>query len=193
MISLCRGERPPVERESSRPDPVQCIPHRLFNLARYAVLISFSLLFTSCVSTRVEYFTDETYPSRETTTPVEWLTAEPTQPYVKIARISVDSTSESPDVLRQAIIDRAHHLGADAVIDETAVIVASRAQSPNYESGVLGPKGASFGLYGYGWSSPYSSNPYLLTQGATDQPRLDEYMSGIAIRYQQAPTTNRAQ
>jgi len=51
----------------------------------------------------------------------------------------------------------------------------------------LGPAGAAFGLYGYGWYTPYSSNPYLLTQGATDQPRIEHALSGIAIRFEETP------
>jgi hypothetical protein len=157
-------------------------------LAQYACLFFFNMWLVSCVSTRVEYFTDETYPSRDNTESVEWLLVEPSEPYIKIARITVDSTSASPEALRQAILDRARRLGADAVIDEKAVMIASRAPSPNYERGVLSPEGASFDLYGYGQSTPYASDPYLLTQGATDQPRLDGYVSGMAIRYQQTPT-----
>jgi hypothetical protein len=105
----------------------------------------------------------------------------------------VGSTSAGSDGLRQALLDRARRLGADAVIAETTVVVASAAPTPYYEPGVLGPKGASFGLYGYGWYSPYSSNPYILTQGATDQPRIDEYVSAVAIRYQPTPTTDPSQ
>lgn len=103
------------------------------------------------------------------------------------------STSAGPDRLRQALLDRARRLGADAVIAEMAIVVASAAPTPYYEPGVLGPKGASFGLYGYGWYSPYSSNPYILTQGAIDQPRMDEYVSAVAIRYQQTPITDSSQ
>ena len=61
----------------------------------------------------------------------------------------------------------------------------TRVGSPYFEPGLLGPSGAAFGLYGYGWYTPYSSNPYILTQGATDQPRIDHVLSGIAIRYHQ--------
>ena len=144
------------------------------------------VLLAACVSMRVEYFSDETFPALESTVPVEWLTGEPRKPYIRIARISVDSTSAPRERLREEIVDRARRLGADAVIDEKAVIVSARASSPNFESGVLGPGGASFGLYGYGWYTPYSSDPYLFTQGATDQPKLDEYVTVIAIRYRRS-------
>lgn len=157
------------------------------NFARYVHLLSASALLVSCVSIRVEYLADETYPSREHAASVEWLSAEPSEPYIKIARIVADSTSGSQETLRQAILDRARRLGADAVIDEKAATVSSRAPSPNYERGVLGPAGASFDLYGYGHSTPYAPAPYLLSQGATDQPRLDEYLSGMAIRFSGSP------
>ena len=35
---------------------------------------------------------------------------------------------------------------------------------------------------------PYSSNPYILTQGATDQPRIEQALSGIAIRFEESQT-----
>jgi len=59
--------------------------------------------------------------------------------------------------------------------------------SPYYEPGLLGPAGVAFGLYGYGWYTPYSSNPYILTQGATDQFRIERALSDIAIRFEEAP------
>ena len=156
--------------------------------APYACLF-YSIWLVSCVSTRVEYLANEIYPSLDGTTSVDWLLAEPSEPYVKVARIVADSTRGSQETLRRAILDRARRLGADAVIDEKGTTVASRAPSPNYERGVLGPAGASFDLYGYGHSTPYASDPYLLTQGATDQPRVEEYVSGMAIRYLRTPTT----
>ena len=152
--------------------------------ARCALTLVFCSFLAACVSTRIEYFTDDVFASRDAGEPVAWLTAEPSRPYIKIARISVDSTGAGTEALRRAIVDRARRLGADAVIDEKAVIVSSRVSSPNYEAGVMGPEGASFGLYGYGWYTPYS-DPYLFTQGATDQPKLDEYVTVIAIRYRQ--------
>lgn len=167
--------------QQKRERPADC------KLAPYACLLFSSIWLVSCVSTRVEYLADETYPALDRTASVDWLYAEPSEPYVKIARIVADSTSGSQETLRRAVLDRARRLGADAVIDEKATTVASRAPSPNYERGVLGPAGASFDLYGYGHSTPYASDPYLLTQGATDQPRLDEYVSGMAIRYRRAP------
>lgn len=80
-------------------------------------------------------------------------------------------------------------LGADAVVVGAVEAVATLLPSPYYEPGLFGPDGAAFGLYGYGWYIPYASNPYLLTQGAVDQPRFDKYLSGIAIRYQQESDT----
>ena len=175
----------PIQSEPGRPSDRTVIP--------YLCLFLSCLSFASCVSTRVEYLADETYPSRDRLASVEWLLGEPSEPYITIARIVADSTRGSQDALRRAILDRARSLGADAVIDEKATKVASRAASPNYERGILGPAGASFDLYGYGHSTPYSSDPYLFTQGATDQPRVDEYVSGVAIRYRRTPSTGGSQ
>ncbi len=81
-------------------------------------------------------------------------------------------------------MDRAYSLGADALISEVPMAMTMLVGSPNFEPGLFCPSGAAFGLYGYGWYTPYSSNPYILTQGATDQPRVDHVQSAIAIRYQ---------
>jgi len=91
------------------------------------------------------------------------------------------------ETLRQKMLDRARALGADAIVPGVPMIVKSQTGSPYYEPGLLGPAGAAFSLYGYGWYTPYSSNPYILTQGATDQPRIEHVLSGVAIRFEEAP------
>ena len=148
-----------------------------------AVLL-LALMVFGCVGTRVEYFTDETYPARDQVGVVAWLAEAPAFPYLELARITVKSTNAGEESLRRSLSERARQLGADAVIPETPVVVASAGPMPYYEPGILGPSGAAFGLYGYGWYSPYSSNPYILIQGAVDQPRMERYLSAIAIRYQ---------
>ncbi len=176
------------ERRLVRPDDRDLHPVRSGRfcsavLVRSAFILSLGALVAGC-STRVEYFADRPYPSREKGVPVEWLLVEPTQPHIELARIIASSAIVGEDTLRQRIIDRARTLGADAVVEEGTVVEASTTPSPYYEPTLLGPMGAAFGLYGYGWYAPYSSNPFLLTQGAIDQPRLDKYMSGVAIKYQ---------
>lgn len=151
---------------------------------RCVVILTMSALTIGCAGIRVEYLADETYQPRRAIHEIEWLTQEPAQPHVEVARITVRSASLGEDGLRRRLLDRAYSLGADAVVTEAPVEVISMVGSPYYEQGLLGPAGAAFGLYGYGWYSPYSSNPYLLTQGATDQPRIDRYLSAVAIRYQ---------
>jgi hypothetical protein len=146
--------------------------------------LALTTMMFGCVGTRVEYFTDETYPARSQVKAIEWLAEAPTFPYLELARITVRSTNAGEEKLRHSLLDRARRLGADAVIPETPVVVASAGPTPYYEPGILGPSGAAFGLYGYGWYSPYSSNPYILVQGAVDQPRTERYLSAIAIRYQ---------
>jgi hypothetical protein len=142
---------------------------------------------TGCVGTRIEYFTDTTYPPRSTAAPVEWLTAEPARPHVEVARITVRSSNYSVETLQRTMLNRARALGADAIVPDVPVVVKSQSASPYYEAGLLGPAGAAFGLYGYGWYTPYSSNPYILTQGSMDQPRIEHALSGIAIRFEETP------
>ena len=141
-------------------------------------------LLVGCVGTRVEYFTDDIYPTKDQTKPVEWLSESPTRPYLEVARVTVTSTNADDEKLRESLLSRARKLGADAVIPERPMVIKSAATTPYYERGLLGPMGAAFGLYGYGWYTPYSSNPYILVQGAVDQPRVDRSLSGIAIRYE---------
>jgi len=151
---------------------------------RVVVALALAALISGCVGTRVEYFTEDTYPSRDQVEAVEWLAKAPLHPYLELARITVSSANAGEETLRRSLLNRARRLGADAVIPEIPIVVASAAPTPYYEPGLFGPMGAAFGLYGYGWYAPYSSNPYILVQGAVDQPRIDHHLSGIAIRYQ---------
>jgi hypothetical protein len=151
-----------------------------------------SALLIGCatgVEHSVEYLTDDTYPPRGQGVEVEWLDAKPSRPHIELARIVVNSVSANFDTLKKDLLDRARSLGADAVIVQVPAEVRSKAGSPNFEAGQFGPKGADFDLYGYGWYSPNTSNPYILTQGATDQPRVDRYLTGLAIRYTQDRAT----
>jgi len=161
-------------------------------LGRTILTLAVTALLTGCVGTRIEYFTDTTYPSRETATPVDWLTAEPARPHVEVARITVRSSNYSLETLRHTMLDRARALGADAIVPDVPMVVRSQTGSPYFspyfEPGLLGPAGAAFGLYGYGWYTPYSDNPYILTQGMTDQRRVEHVLSGIAIRFEETPT-----
>ena len=156
-------------------------------LGRAILTLAVTAFLTGCVGTRIEYFTDTTYPPRSTAAPVDWLTAEPARPHVEVARITVRSSNYSVETLRQTMLARARALGADAIVPDVPVVVMSQPGSPYYEPGLLGPAGAAFNLYGYGWYTPYSSNPYILTQGATDQPRIEHALSGIAIRFEETP------
>ena len=156
-------------------------------IGRTILTLAASAFLSGCVGTSTEYFTDTTYSPRSSGAPVEWLTAEPARPHVEVARITVRSSNYSVETLRQAMLDRARALGADAIVPGVPMIVKSQPGSPYYEPGLLGPAGAAFSLYGYGWYTPYSSNPYILTQGATDQPRIERILSGVAIRFEDPP------
>ena len=166
--------------------------HSLTTIGRQVLFLAMGTLLIGC-ATRVEYFTDTIYPPRDTAGQVEWLANEPTRPYIELARIVVSSANLSMESLRRNLLDRARRLGADAVVGEVPMVVRSQVGSPYYEPGLFSPAGAAFNLYGYGWYTPFTSNPYLLTQGATDQSRIDHYVSAIAIRYEQeaAPTDMR--
>ena len=156
-------------------------------LARTILTLAVTAFLTGCVGTRIEYFTDTTYPPRSTSASVDWLSAKPARGHVEVARITVQSSNYSLETFQQTIMDRARALGADAIVPDVPMVVMSQPGSPYYEPGLLGPAGAAFGLYGYGWYTPYSSNPYILTQGATDQPRIEHALSGIAIRFEETP------
>lgn len=154
-------------------------------LARTIFTIILMGSVAGCIGTRIEYFSEKTYPPQRAATLVEWLTVEPARPHVEVARITVRSSNYSLETLRQTLLDRARAVGADAIVSDVPMVVKSQPGSPYYEPGLLGPAGAAFGLYGYGWYTPYSSNPYILTQGATDQPRIEQVLSGIAIRFEE--------
>lgn len=173
-----------IMRADWLPDSVRARPPELNALARYTFSIVIAALLVGC-SSRVEYLTDLTYPPRENDAPVEWLSAPPTQPHIELAMITMSSAIVSENRLQRRLLDHARSLGADAVVEQLPAMVTLLAPSPYYEHTLLGPMGAAFGLYGYGWYTPYASNPFLLTQGATDQPIVKKYLSALAIRYQQ--------
>ena len=154
-------------------------------LGRTILTLAVSAFLSGCVGTSTEYFTNTTYSPRSASASVEWLTAEPARPHLEVARITVRSSNYSMETLRQTMLDRARALGADAIVPDVPMVLKSQPGSPYYEPGLLGPAGAAFSLYGYGWYTPYSSNPYLLTQGATDQPRIEHVLSGVAIRFEE--------
>ncbi|MEC4890676.1 MAG: hypothetical protein RI101_11515 [Nitrospira sp.] len=155
-------------------------------IRRTMLALALTVSLAGCVGTRIEYLTDTTYPARDSAAPIEWLTGEPAGAHVELARIIVRSSNYSLETLRHTMLDRARALGADAIMPDLPALVLSQPGSPYYEPGLLSPAGAAFSLYGYGWYTPYSSNPYLLTQGATDQPRIEQVLSGIAIRFEES-------
>lgn len=148
------------------------------------MFLSLTVLAMGCAGIRVEHLTDEAYVPRHAASQIEWLDQEPAQAHIEVARIVVRSANLSDESLRAALQDHAHALGADALVSEVPIKMFTPVASPYYEPGLLGPSGAAFSLFGYGWYTPYTSNPYILTQGATDQPRIDHVLSAIAIRYQ---------
>lgn len=151
----------------------------------HVMIVSVGLLAMGCAGIRVEHLTEETYSPRRAENHIEWLNQGPATPHIELARIVVSSTIWSSESLRHTLLERARAMGADALISEVPVTMVTQAGSPYFEPGLFGPSGAAFNLYGYGWYTPYASNPYLLTQGATDQPRIEHVVSAIAIRYQQ--------
>lgn len=170
----------------------------LRHVPQSVMFLFMGMLLVGC-STRVEYLTPDIFPARDSQVSVEWLEDEPPQPYIELARITVSQTFAGEGRLRQMILAQARALGADAVVDDGVTREVTPGgppyyepalmgrESPYYEAGLLGPKGAAFGLYGYGWYSPFSSNPYILIQGATDQPKVAKSLSAVAIRYQAEP------
>ena len=157
-------------------------------LGRTILTLAVTASLAGCVGTRIEYFTDTSYPPRSTSAAVDWLQTEPARAHVEVARITVRSSNYSLETLRHTMLDRARALGADAILPDVPMVMRSQTGSPYYEPGVLSPAGVSFQLYGYGWYTPYSSNPYILTQGMTDQLRAEHVLSGIAIRFEETST-----
>jgi hypothetical protein len=151
--------------------------------SRLIIFFVFSALVAGCANSRVEYFTDDIHPRPPGSKPVEWLPEPPTRDYSEVARVTVTSANIGEEGLRQSLLHWAEKLGADAIVPERPILIMTPAPTPYYEPGILGPMGAGFGWYGYGWYTPYSSNPYLLVQGAVDQPRRERSLSGTAIRY----------
>lgn len=184
---------PPSQRSSCQYKQESLSSVRQPRNSRYAAPFLFPLcltvLLSGCGSTRVEYFVDPPYPPHDPKSQVEWLSSEPNRPHIDLALITVGSTTQCEDTLRRKVVDLARSLGADAVVVQGIALVHSLPNPPYFEPSLFGPMGAGFALYGYGWYTPYTSNPFLLTQGATDIPRTDRYLSAVAIRYKEQRTT----
>jgi hypothetical protein len=191
MWSIQTMTPPPRSSSHDRQGPHSSVrqPRSPCHSSPFLCLLCLTVLLTGCASTRVEYFVDPPYPPHDPKSQVEWLSTEPRRPHIDLALITAGSANLSEDTLRRKIIERARSLGADAVVAEGIALVHSLPNPPYYERSLFGPMGAGFGLYGYGWYTPYTSNPFLLTQGATDIPRTDRYISGVAIRYKEERTT----
>jgi hypothetical protein len=152
-------------------------------VVRPIVATLLSLFVVGCANSRVEYFTDDIHPRQPGANPVEWLPEPPSRAYSEVARVTLTSVIIGEEGLRESLLHWAEKLGADAIIPERPIVIMSPAPTPFYERGILGPMGAGFGWFGYGWYMPYSSNPYILVQGAVDQPRIELALSGTVIRY----------
>lgn len=117
---------------------------------------------------------------------MKWLNTEPGAPYIKLARIIATSQSADEDRLRGEILARADRLGADAVVGGTFDILESMGSSPLPVS-TLGPAADNFSLSagGWGWWNPFYYDQWSFVQGAADQTKRTEYLSGTAIRFQE--------
>jgi hypothetical protein len=71
-------------------------------------------ILSGCASVDVLMLSSETFTPRTST--VEILERAPTRPYVQIAVLTVDSWWLSVDSRREKIVEKAAHLGADAVV-----------------------------------------------------------------------------
>lgn len=152
--------------------------------SRLIILCVLCALVAGCANSRVEYFTNDIHPRQPGAEPVEWLPEPPSRAYSEVARVTVTSANIGEEGLRQSLLHWAEKLGADAIIPERPIVIMSPAPTPYYERGILGPMGAGFAWWGYGWYYPYvSPNPYILVQGAVDQPRIEWALSGTVIRY----------
>jgi hypothetical protein len=159
----------------------------MMQILRRGLLLCACAVLTGCVSVRVEPLTHESYPPRANHGPVQWLETEPSSPHIKLARIIATSQSADEDRLREKILARAGPLGADAVVMGKFDVLESMGPSPLYES-TLGPAADSFSPYasGWGWWNPFYYDPWSFVQGGGDQTGRTEYLSGTAIRYQEA-------
>lgn len=162
---------------------------RFIRGARAGLTLPVLGLLVACVSVRVEPLTHQPYPAGSHQGPIEALPAEPLQPHVKLARIIATSRSASEETLRDRILSRARSLGADAVVLGRADVLETLGAGPAYQS-TMGPAGAGITGGGmspssWGWWTPFYLDPWSFVQGASDQPGLTLYLSGVAVKYVQ--------
>lgn len=162
-------------------------------IARYLLIVLAIPTFSYCVSLQVEPLTEQRFPPREHFTQVEVLTAEPARPYVKLARITATSENASEETLRNRILARARQLGADAVVLGKTDVLESMGPSPAYQStvnsAVVNTNGFTWGPWG--WWTPFYLDSWSFMQGGADQTQFTVYLSGVAIRYDDAAAGER--
>jgi hypothetical protein len=143
----------------------------------------FSLLFTACVSVKVDPLVPTTFEPRPGKELVTTLDREPDQTHVEIARIIATSEHVSEDTLRDKILARAKELGADAVVLGKADVRHFYGQGPSYQS-TAGPAGVSTNPFsGGGYWNPFRMDAWTFMQGAGGGESWMLHLSGVAIRY----------
>jgi hypothetical protein len=138
-------------------------------------------LLAACVSIHVESLSQQHYPARPSSEPIEVINTEPTLQHVKLARIIATSESASEDRLKDKILARARELGADAVVLGQADVIETMGSGSPFQD-TMGATGSSNSLFG-GWWSPFYLDPWTYAQAGTDQTTWTMYMSGVAIKF----------
>lgn len=162
-------------------------------IARYALAVLAIPVFSSCVSLQVESLTEHRFQPRADLTQVEVLTSAPARPHIKLARLIATSDSASEDTLRERILARARQLGADAVVLGKADVLESMGPSPAYQptisSAVANSNAVAWSPWG--WWTPFYRDPWSFAQSSADQTHFTVYLSGVAIRYDDAAAGKR--
>jgi len=139
---------------------------------------------SGCVSVQVEPLVLEPYPLRPGGPPPASLADEPSQPHVKLARLVATSDSDYVDeeTLRGKILTFAARLGADAVVMGKYDLMESNELGQTYQStNAAGMQNSLFG--GMGSGMPFFFDPWTYVQAPVDRVGYVQYLSGLAIRY----------
>lgn len=149
----------------------------------YLLPVTFAILYTACVSVKVDPLIEETFEPRRGSEPVTTLAREPDNGHVQIARIIAESEHVSEDTLREKILSRAKELGADAVILGKTDVRHYYGQGPSYQS-TASPAGMSTNPFsGGGYWNPFRMDAWSFIQGAGGGETWMMHLSGVAIRY----------
>lgn len=152
--------------------------------SRVRFVVGAVLLLASCTGVDVVRLSGQTFPPKQSRADVTLLDREPTCPFLKLAELRVDGSTDSFQTIQEHILDKAASLGADAVsFDKPEKRVAHQVTyQPVYSPWGYGAYAYPGWGYGGGWYG-YGGYGYYGGGMAVPYDYTVRSLKAVAIRY----------